>query len=109
MLVPDYSNRDYWKAIILYGLNNATYKIALGKTLLELAGRNVTHVLWNLLAEEFLKQYKDRLDKAVMPQQANPHITPSKKHIVGVVKLSPILWHKGTWYVPPTKPLTENQ
>ena len=33
MPVDSYSNRDYWKAIILYGLNNATYKIALGKTL----------------------------------------------------------------------------
>lgn len=22
---------DYWKAIVLYGLNQATYKIALGK------------------------------------------------------------------------------
>jgi hypothetical protein len=72
MLAPDYSNRDYWKAIILYGLNNATYKIALGKTLLKLAGRDITHVPWNVLSEEFLKQYKDRLDKAVMPQQTNP-------------------------------------
>jgi len=32
-----FGNVDYWKAIILYGLNVATYKIALGKTLLELA------------------------------------------------------------------------
>jgi hypothetical protein len=53
MIVDNYSNRDYWKAIILYGLNNATYKIALGKTLLELAERNTTHVAWNVLSEEF--------------------------------------------------------
>ena len=47
MIVGSYTSRDYWKAIILYGLNNATYKIAFGKTLLELAGRNTTHVAWN--------------------------------------------------------------
>jgi hypothetical protein len=58
------------RSIILYGLNNATYKIALGQTLLELAGRNTTHVAWNVLSEEFLKQYKNRLDSAVVPQQA---------------------------------------
>jgi len=28
-----FSTEDYWKALILYGLNQATYKIALGKTL----------------------------------------------------------------------------
>ena len=32
MVADNYSNRDYWRAIILYGLNNATYKIALGKS-----------------------------------------------------------------------------
>ena len=72
MPVDTFSNRDYWKAIILYGLNNATYKISLGKTLLELASRDTTHVGWNVLSEEFLKQYKNCLDNAVMPQQTNP-------------------------------------
>jgi len=56
MLVPDYSNRDYWKATTPYGLNDATYKIDLGKTLLELAGREITHIPWNVLSREFLKQ-----------------------------------------------------
>ena len=67
MPVDTFSNRDYWKAIILYGLNNATYKISLGKTLLELASRDTTHICWNVLSEEFLKQYKNCLDNAVMP------------------------------------------
>jgi hypothetical protein len=72
MAVDNFSNRDHWKAIILYGLNNATYKIALGRTLLDLAKRGTTHIGWNVLSEEFLKQYKNRLDNAVMPQQTNP-------------------------------------
>jgi hypothetical protein len=45
MATADYSNRDYWKAIIRYGLNNATYEIALGKTLLELASRSPPYFL----------------------------------------------------------------
>ena len=32
---------DYWKGIVLYGLNQATYKIALGKTILELASQEI--------------------------------------------------------------------
>lgn len=31
-----FTGKDYWKALVLYGLNQATYKIALGKTLLDL-------------------------------------------------------------------------
>ena len=92
MLVPDYSNRDYWKAIILYGLNNATYKIALGKTLLDLAGRDVTHVPWNLLSEEFLKQYKDRLDQAVMPQQTNPSRQTVMERIISQFNHGQLSW-----------------
>ena len=42
MVADNYSNRDYWRAIILYGLNNATYKVALGKTLLDLAQRGTS-------------------------------------------------------------------
>ena len=72
MPVDTFSNRDYWKAIILYGLNNATHKISLGKTLLELASRDTTHVGWNVLSEKSLKQYKNCLDNAVMPQKTNP-------------------------------------
>jgi len=73
MPTDTFTNRDYWKAIVLYGLNNATYKIALAKTLLELAQRDSTHIGWNVLSEEFLRQYKDRLDQeSAMPQQINP-------------------------------------
>ena len=39
-----FANVDYWKAIILYGLNVATYKIALGKTLLGLAQNNKNEI-----------------------------------------------------------------
>ena len=69
----DFNDEDYWRSIILYGLNQATYKIALGKTLVSLSERNFTTVPWDTLSLEFLKQYQQRLNiDEPMPQQANP-------------------------------------
>ena len=51
-----FENVDYWKAIILYGLNQATYKIALGKTLLELADDATTVTQSFKLADSVLNQ-----------------------------------------------------
>lgn len=69
----DFTNSEYWKAIILYGLNSATYKIALGKTLLELGKREENSVAWDTLAKEFLDRYIERLSKGEkLPQQSNP-------------------------------------
>ena len=52
-----FENIDYWKAIILFGLNQATYKIALGKTLLELAKNGDNEVDWHILSKVFLGIY----------------------------------------------------
>mgnify|MGYP006274534221 FL=1 len=38
------STEDYWRAIILFGRNTASYKFALAKTLLELAEEDKTSV-----------------------------------------------------------------
>ena len=67
-----FANVDYWKAIILYGLNQATYKIALGKTLLELAQNNKNEVDWHLLSKVYFDNYLNRLETASRPQQSNP-------------------------------------
>lgn len=63
---------DYWKGIVLYGLNNATYKIALGKTLLQLADEGRENVDWNHLSKIYLDNYIKRLSSAPLPQQSNP-------------------------------------
>jgi hypothetical protein len=69
--MTDFSTKDYWKALILYGLNQATYKIALGKTLLSLANSGQSTVPWDLLSKEFFLQYQQRLtQESPMPQQA---------------------------------------
>ena len=71
--MTDFNDEDYWRSIILYGLNQATYKIALGKTLVSLSEKNLNHVPWDILSLEFLKQYQKRLNvEEPMPQQANP-------------------------------------
>jgi hypothetical protein len=68
-----FTTRDYWKALILYGLNTATYKIALGKTLLSLASNGQTTVRWEQLSKDFFRQYLQRLSQVdPMPQQATP-------------------------------------
>jgi len=59
---------DYWKAIILYGLNNATYKMALASVLLDSIRLGETKIDWNTLSERYLNSYIKRL-KNSHPQQ----------------------------------------
>ena len=59
---------DEWRAIILYGRNVATYKIVLGKVLLNLAGRERSTVTMPELAEAFFDAYAERLAVADRPQ-----------------------------------------
>jgi hypothetical protein len=70
--MKDFNDEDFWRSIILYGLNQSTYKIALGKTLISLADQNYTTVKWDILSSEFLKQYQERLNiQEPMPQLAD--------------------------------------
>lgn len=69
----DFDDSDYWKAIILYGLNQATYKLALGKVLLSFALQQKTLISWEELSSEFFEQYRQRLRVAEpRPQQSIP-------------------------------------
>jgi hypothetical protein len=78
-----FSDEDYWKALVLYGLNQATYKIALGKTLLDLGKQGITRVSWDQLSAAFLTHYSQRLSGAnPMPQQATPHRRTRMEQIV---------------------------
>ena len=71
--VAVFSPQDRWKALVLYGLNTATYKIAFGKTLLKLSADGITTVPWNVLSKEFLDQYIARLSvDSPMPQLDQP-------------------------------------
>jgi hypothetical protein len=50
-MTNNFEDIDYWKAIILYGLNQATYKIALGKTILELAQSGHETIDWPVMSK----------------------------------------------------------
>ena len=65
-----------WRAIVLYGLNTATYKIALGRTLEHLARTGRDRVTMPELAEVFFDLYADRLREGSQPQLSHPnHLT----------------------------------
>lgn len=81
---------DYWKAIVLYGLNQATYKIALGKTLLELTSQNQSSIDWHTLSESFLDNYIERIGKNSTPQQSNPSRKTVLERIVTQLNLGVI-------------------
>lgn len=63
--------RDYWRAIVLYGQNVATYKVALASCLIEFAEQGKTHVSMVELAAAFFHRYQQRLVSG-KPQQTNP-------------------------------------
>jgi len=89
--MPKFNTEDYWKALILYGLNQATYKIALGKTLLVLCNKGYTQVSWDELSKEFLQQYIQRLKhEGSMPQQSNPARLTRMEHIVNTYQLGQV-------------------
>ena len=84
----DFSATDYWKALILYGLNQATYKIALGKTLLSLSAQGYNRVPWEVLANEFFDLYRVRLEvNDPLPQQATPGRQTTMERIVAGFQL----------------------
>jgi hypothetical protein len=73
---------DYWKGIVLYGLNQATYKIALGKTILELASSGKETIEWHQLSKLYLNIYIERLKINYNPQQSNPSRKTKMERII---------------------------
>ncbi len=55
------SIESYWRSIILFGRNVASYKFALGKSLLELADSNKTFVTLEELSEPFSNHLREHL------------------------------------------------
>jgi hypothetical protein len=62
-----FDDNDYWKGVILYGLNQATYKIALGKSLIELTSLNKEVIDWSELSKSFFDNYIDRFKNEHLP------------------------------------------
>lgn len=69
MTISDFSSSDRWRALVLYGLNTATYKIALARTLLQLGQSQQNVVAWGELSRLFFEEYRSRLESnGGMPQ-----------------------------------------
>lgn len=66
------SPQDYWRAIVLYGNNVATYKIALALCLMDFARQEKTHVSMNELAQAFFHAYRQRPGPSKPIQPARP-------------------------------------
>ena len=83
--MTDFDNKDLWKGIILFGLNAATYKLALAKSLLEFSRDERTTISWDDLSESFLSQYQARLRDDPRPQQGNPaRLTVMERVVMGL-------------------------
>lgn len=67
-----FTNYDWAQAILLYGLNAGTHKIALFKTLNHFYNKDQHTVSWQDLSEQYFKIYFDRLTNDPRPQQSNP-------------------------------------
>ena len=78
--------KDLWKAIVLYGLNQASYKMALGKVLLQFSKQERYKIRWDELSQAFLDEYVNRLQGNSKPQQATLGRMTKMERIVGSLK-----------------------
>ncbi|WP_419238643.1 HNH endonuclease [Photobacterium leiognathi subsp. mandapamensis] len=77
-----FTNEDFFKGIILFGLNNATYKMGLAQTLLKASRSQQNIIHWGDLAENYFDIYLNRLKGSSMPQQGNPNRLTKMERIV---------------------------
>lgn len=85
-----FNDSDYWRGIILFGLNAATYKMALAKTLLHFSKADANKVDWSDLSEVYYDIFSDRITKNPMPQQSNPSRQTVMERIVSEFNLGGI-------------------
>ncbi|MCG9626173.1 HNH endonuclease [Vibrio mediterranei] len=78
----NFTNEDYFKGIVLFGLNAATYKMALAQTLLEASREGKTELSWEDLSTNYFCAYRERLTANPMPQQGNPNRLTKMERII---------------------------
>ncbi|MBH8599326.1 HNH endonuclease [Thermoactinomyces sp. CICC 10523] len=89
MNINNLKKEDFWRAIILYGLNQATYKIALGHSLMRFSQQGKTKVTMSELAEDFFEMYLKRVEKE-KPQSFNEKRRSVMERIIDLYKLGKI-------------------
>ncbi|WP_051867984.1 HNH endonuclease [Vibrio sp. ER1A] len=89
----NFTDEDFFKGIVLFGLNAATYKMGLAQTLLTASRHQQSEIEWGQLSELYFDFYMLRLTNNPMPQQGNPNRMTKmerivKDHQLGVLKRS---------------------
>lgn len=80
---------------MLYGLNTATYKIVLGKSLIDFTRKGASEVSWWELSKSFLDNYIERLSKEnAMPQQTSPTRLTVMERIVSGLKYNKLTYEE---------------
>jgi hypothetical protein len=74
---------NYWRAVILFGQNVASYKFALGQALLELANRQQTFIPLEELAEPFSRHLVEHLrgGKKQITSKSSRFLDACKQHL----------------------------
>jgi HNH endonuclease len=88
--MDQFSDEDLWKGLILFGLNAATYKMGLAKTLFDFSRQGKSFVAWDDLAASFLSQYEERIAMSGRPQQSNPGRLTVMERVVADLNLEKI-------------------
>ncbi len=76
-------DKDFWRAIILYGSNMSTYKMGLGNLLIKYSSNNLEKIPLDELAEDFYNLYKNRV-KNGKPQSRRTTLDNSQKGLTYV-------------------------
>ena len=92
------TDKDFWRMLTLYGLNTATYKIALGKCLCNFTEQDKTNVTMDMLAKEFFDLYNARLDNG-MPQLDHETRLTVMERVVARYKGGAIRYDEAVAYV----------
>lgn len=83
MSLKAFDAKDVWRAIILYGLNTATYKLALGHCLSQFAREGKSNISMADLAERFFDLYVQRVESG-KPQLATSNRQTVMERVVGL-------------------------
>ena len=94
MKQDNFDDSDFWKGIILFGLNAATYKMALAKTLLQFSLQGKQCIDWYDLSAAYLDNYCQRLAATSRPQQSNPSRITFMERVVKELQLNNISYEQ---------------
>ncbi|EHE7894569.1 HNH endonuclease [Vibrio parahaemolyticus] len=78
----NFTDEDFFKGIVLFGLNAATYKMGLAQTLLIASRNQQNEINWGDLSQRYFDAYLNRLTNNPMPQQGNPNRLTKMERIV---------------------------